>query len=68
MQLEGGLSEEVLLFLPDGSVGLYEGRQADIAVRLNGKDWTCVAQDHGVLVDDDPCIHTGDDPICDTGL
>ena len=66
-QLRSGLSEEILLFLPDGSVGLYEGRQASVAVRLEGRDWTCLGQGEGVLVDEDECIHTGDAPLCDTG-
>jgi hypothetical protein len=66
--LSGGMSEEILLFLPDGSVGLYEGREASIAVRLTGRDWTCLGQGTGVLVDEDDCIHTGEEPICDTGL
>ncbi|MCP4918776.1 MAG: hypothetical protein GY913_17875 [Proteobacteria bacterium] len=64
---EGDMSDEILLFLPDSSIGLYEGRSAEIAVRLDGDGWTCVATGSGTLVDEDACIHTGEDD-CDTGL
>ena len=64
---EGELTEEILLFLPDASIGLYEGRHAELAVRLEREGWTCLATGAGTLVDEDDCIHTqsGD---CDTGL
>ena len=68
----GGVStsEPLLLFLPDADVGGWTGRYADIAVKIVDAERECLVMGAGYLVDDDPCLHTGSEPICyeDTGL
>lgn len=59
------LSEDILMFLNGGSMSEYVGRAADLAVALEGDGWRCVASAAGILVDDDPCIHTGEDTDCE---
>lgn len=64
----GQLSDGILVFLPSSSVSAWEDRPATLAVRLQGEGQACVATADVVLVDEDPCIHTDDEPICpDTG-
>lgn len=66
---EDGLSEEILVFFSGNYLSYYEGRAADLAVRIEDASRSCLVQVAGTLVDEDPCIHTGADPICpgDTG-
>ncbi len=65
------VSEEINLFLPSNDTGLYKGKTAQVVMRLedetSGK--SCTTERIITLVNDDPCIHTGDEPICpdDTG-
>lgn len=59
------LSEDILLFLNGGSMSEYVGSDAELAVALEGDGWRCVTSAAGVLVDDDPCIHTGEDTDCE---
>jgi hypothetical protein len=59
-----GLSDELLFFLPSLAVSSYVDRSATLAVRLESEDAVCLAVSEVVLVDDDPCIHTGGEPIC----
>jgi len=64
-----GLSDEILIFFTANYLSYYEGRGADLVVRVEDVSRYCVVSASGTLVDDDPCIHTGADPICpeDTG-
>ena len=61
---EGRLSDEVLVFLPNANIAAWEGRAATLSARIRGEGQVCVATAEVVLVDEDPCIHTGDEPIC----
>jgi hypothetical protein len=58
------VTDTVQVFLSSGDVGAYVGHTARIALRLDGGGRTCAAEGTVRLVDDDPCIHTGDRPIC----
>ncbi|MCP4872045.1 MAG: hypothetical protein GY898_25350 [Proteobacteria bacterium] len=62
---DGTLSETVQVRL-DNSEGpaLYIGRPATFTLKVTGefKETTCAAT--VLLVDDDPCIYTDDEPIC----
>lgn len=62
-------SEPIQVFFEPGQLSALTDRPAEAAVRLTGPERTCVASVGVTLVDDDPCIHTGDEPICpgDTG-
>ena len=66
---DAGLTEPLLLFLTSNYITYYVGKSASLAVRLEGGDATCTATASVTLVDDDPCLHTGGEPICpeDTG-
>lgn len=66
---QDGISEEILVFFTGNYLSYYEGRAANLAVRIEDATRTCLVQVAGTLVDEDPCIHTGADPICpgDTG-
>lgn len=64
LDFDGTLSDEVLVFLPSANVSAYEGRSASLAVRLQGPERTCLDTVEVLLVDEDPCIHTDDEPIC----
>lgn len=64
------LSDEVLIFLPTSNVAEHLDHTAELAIRVVGPDGSCVDSVTVLLVDDDPCIHTDDEPICpddDTG-
>ena len=65
------VSEEINVFLPSNDTGLYKGKTAQIVMRLedDASDMSCTTEQLVTLVDDDPCIHTGGEPICpdDTG-
>ena len=63
-------TEPLLLFLPDSDVGGWTGRYADVAVKIVDAERECLVLGAGYLVDEDPCLHTGGEPICyeDTGL
>ncbi len=65
------VSEEVNLFLPSNDTGLYQGKTAQVVMRLEDETsgMSCTTEQIVTLVDDDPCIHTGGEPICpgDTG-
>ena len=66
---EGRQSEPILLFLTSNYPSWYEGRQAELTVRLSAPGQVCTVQLEGTMVDEDPCVHTGDVPECpeDTG-
>lgn len=63
----GGESDEVLAFFTGNYVSYYVGRSAHVALRLTSATAECVAEGDAVLVDDDPCIHTGGEPDCPEG-
>jgi len=69
VDLTNGVSDEILIFFTSNYLSWFVGRAAEITVRLEDDDQVCVAQATGTLVDEDPCIHTGAEPICpeDTG-
>lgn len=67
------VSEVINLFLPTNDVGGYLDRQALVVMRLEDEasDLSCTASRTVTLVDEDPCIHTGGEPVCpedDTGV
>ena len=62
------ISDEVLFFLPTANINEYIDTNSEIAVRLENATHFCTATSSVKLVDDDPCIHTDEEPICpDTG-
>ena len=65
------VSEEIVLFLPSNDVGLFKGKTARVVMRLDApvSHSRCTTERYVTLADDDPCIHTGGEPICpeDTG-
>ncbi len=64
----GGVSDEILVFLTSNYLSWYVGRTATLGLRLESADRVCVTEASAVLVDEDPCIHTGGERICpDTG-
>ncbi len=67
----GYMSDPVLLFFNSDTPADLADRWVDVVVKLEDEKHTCTAAGTLLLVDDDPCIHTGDEPICpgdpDTG-
>lgn len=66
------VSEVINLFLPNNDISLYKDNTARVVMRLedSASGLTCTAERYVTLIDDDPCIHTGGEPICpedDTG-
>ncbi len=61
------LSGELNVFLTASKVKDYIGETAKLVVRSENDTHFCVIQGEFVLVDDDPCIHTGEQPICPDG-
>ena len=64
-----GVSDTILIFFTANYLSYYVGRGAEVAVRIEDATRYCVVPAAGTLVDEDPCIHTGAEPICpeDTG-
>lgn len=64
-----GVSDTILIFFTANYLSYYVGRGAEVAVRIEDATRYCVVPAVGTLVDEDPCIHTGAEPICpeDTG-
>ncbi len=64
-----GVSDTILIFFTANYLSYYVGRGAEVAVRVEDATRYCVVPAAGTLVDEDPCIHTGAEPICpeDTG-
>ena len=65
-------TDELLLFLPDANTAAWTGVEGAVAIKAEHPDGTCLVTGRIRLVDDDPCIHTGEEPICpgdgDTGV
>lgn len=63
------LSDTAPLFLASNSVAAYLDKGAELAVRVQSGQRACVVAHRVELVDEDPCIHSGTEPICpgDTG-
>jgi hypothetical protein len=58
------VSEPIQVFFDASALADYIGRTATIAVRAEAGRFRCLVEGDVVLVDDDPCIHTGGEPIC----
>ena len=58
------ITDDVQVFLDSSNISTYEDRTAEIALRLDGDGWYCTATASIHFVNEDPCIHTGDKPIC----
>jgi hypothetical protein len=61
---DGGLSEPILVFFTSGNISYYTERSARVAVRLSGQGRDCAVEARATLANDDPCVHTGDQPLC----
>lgn len=57
-------SSEILIFFNSGVVSELVGRSTDLTMKLESATSVCTSQVTVVLADDDPCIHTGDEPDC----
>ncbi len=57
-------SQRFPLRLESGQIGFFKDRSGVIAMKLSGAGKVCVA--HGPLrfVDEDKCVHTGEEPCC----
>ncbi len=58
------MSDPVLLFFNSSTPADMADRLADVVVKLENSSHECTASGPVLLVDDDPCIHTGEEPIC----
>lgn len=61
---ELAVSSELVIILSPTIVSHFAGRTAVVTMRVEGSGRRCVTSATLRLVDDDPCIHTGEDPIC----
>jgi len=63
------LSDDIIVFMPSSSAAEWADRAATLSVRVEDATRVCVSSAEILLVDEDPCIHTDDEPICpgDTG-
>jgi hypothetical protein len=57
-------TDPILVFFTSNYISYYVGLGARVAVRLDGEGKSCAVEGQATLVDDDPCLHTGDEPIC----
>lgn len=57
-------TEQILVFFSGGSTGDYVGLEAIVTMRLRGDTHECLTTATVTLVDDDPCVHTGEEAIC----
>lgn len=62
--VNGGLTDPILVFFTSNYISYYEGRSARVAVRLTAGSASCAVEGRARLIDDDPCMHTGDEPVC----
>lgn len=60
----GYLSDPVLLFFNSETPADLDGKTVEVVVKLENDSHACTATGAFLLVDDDPCIHTGEEPIC----
>ncbi len=68
---DGWRTDELLLFLPDANTAAWTDVEAAVALKAEHSDGHCTVTGQVRFVDDDPCIHTGEEPICpgdDTGV
>jgi hypothetical protein len=63
-QGEAYVSDPVLLFFNSSIPAELQDRVAEIVIKLEDPARECTTDGLLLLVDDDPCIHTGDEPIC----
>lgn len=60
----GRVSDDVLIYLSPSTISYFADRRGELSLRLAGDQLECTTAGSILLVDDDPCIHTGDVPIC----
>ncbi len=60
----GASVAEYLLFLDSSDKDRLIGQRVDLAARILNDTSECLVSGRGILVDDDPCIHTDAEPIC----
>lgn len=58
------LSDDLLVFFNSSTPAELAMRPLELVVRLESPTHICTVSAEFLMVDDDPCIHTGDDPIC----
>jgi len=59
-----GVTDPILVFFTSNYISYYVDRRARVAVRVQSGNASCAVEGTAVLVDEDPCLHTGDQPIC----
>jgi len=64
---EVSVTEDINVFFASSNIAEYRDRDAVVGLRLTGATWYCVTTASVRLVDDDPCIHTGETPVCPDG-
>lgn len=57
------VTDPLLIFL-DGFPAEYEGLEAELTLKLTGEGRECITSGTVLFVDEDDCIHTGEEPIC----
>ncbi len=58
------LSDALLIFFNNDTPTDLEQRGLELSLRLDNATHVCWVDAPFLMVDDDPCIHTGDEPIC----
>ncbi|MFZ5480938.1 MAG: hypothetical protein ACOZNI_29525 [Myxococcota bacterium] len=66
---DGAVTDEILVFITANWLSYYVGREAEVSLRAESEGAYCTATGTATMVDEDPCVHTGDEPLCpeDTG-
>ncbi len=62
--VNGGITDPILVFFTSNYISYYLDRSARVAVRVQSGNASCAVEGTAILVDEDPCLHTGDEPIC----
>ncbi|MBM4364726.1 MAG: hypothetical protein FJ102_00815 [Deltaproteobacteria bacterium] len=62
--VNGGITDPILVFFTSNYISYYLDRSARVAVRVSAENASCAVEGAAILVDEDPCMHTGDEPIC----
>ncbi|NUN15414.1 MAG: hypothetical protein HUU55_17455 [Myxococcales bacterium] len=60
----GWKSNEILIFFNSGIVSELVGRSTEVTMKLESATSVCTTHVTVILADDDPCIHTGEEPEC----
>ncbi len=64
VEQQKAITVPILLFLDGGDPSEFAGKEAEVTIRLEGPTTYCLVESKLLLVDDDPCVHTGEEPIC----